>query len=505
MKMMERKAGEIRYNAMSITSSAGFARIRGGACGGCTDVYFVRLTGADGSYGDDIEKMDRLLSDESARGNCIYARISEFPKLSEQRDIEYYRQRYGEWKDSGFGSVQTRSIREKDGIPARRTAEMCREVCRIYRSFHRNVSEHMERNFVIKLLFWLDATATVFFRDWDIKRKMKFAAQNVTREQEYLFCYLLTGLGIDVLLLQYAEDIAEDLDRLNLSASFSLGEKRSFVLKPYDKERYRPPKENRKTAPEASRAGSPATSAPPSAASAPVSSASAAPPSSAARSAPSFSTAGSVTSSPLRPPASASPSVSFAGSGEKDFEELALLASSVVMISVCDVAGNVIATGSGIMIGENGYILTNNHVIAGGGVYYSVRIENENRTYETDQVVKYNGVLDLAIIQIDRRLKPLPVYGGKKALVRGQKVVAIGSPLGMFNSVSDGIISGFRDFDSVSMIQFTAPVSHGSSGGALLNLYGEVIGIITAGIDQGQNINLAVGHEFIRMFTRGFR
>ena len=55
------------------------------------------------------------------------------------------------------------------------------------------------------------------------------------------------------------------------------------------------------------------------------------------------------------------------------------------------------------------------------------------------------------------------------------------------------------------MIQFTAPISHGSSGGAVLNMYGEVIGISTAGIDSGQNINLAIGYENIRMFTTGFR
>lgn len=54
------------------------------------------------------------------------------------------------------------------------------------------------------------------------------------------------------------------------------------------------------------------------------------------------------------------------------------------------------------------------------------------------------------------------------------------------------------------MIQFTAPISHGSSGGAVLNMYGEVIGISTAGIDSGQNINLAVGYESINMFIRGF-
>ena len=74
----------------------------------------------------------------------------------------------------------------------------------------------------------------------------------------------------------------------------------------------------------------------------------------------------------------------------------------------------------------------------------------------------------------------------------------------MFNSVSNGIISGFRTVNGVPMIQFTAPISHGSSGGALLNMYGEVIGISTAGMDEGQNINLAVGYESIRMFVRGF-
>ena len=55
------------------------------------------------------------------------------------------------------------------------------------------------------------------------------------------------------------------------------------------------------------------------------------------------------------------------------------------------------------------------------------------------------------------------------------------------------------------MIQFTAPISQGSSGGALLNMYGEVIGISTAGFDRGQNINLAVGYEDILMFIQGFQ
>ena len=105
---------------------------------------------------------------------------------------------------------------------------------------------------------------------------------------------------------------------------------------------------------------------------------------------------------------------------------------------------------------------------------------------------------------MEKRGRPIPISRGGKRLVRGQKVVAIGSPLGLFNSVSDGIISGFRDMEKVSMIQFTAPVSHGSSGGALLDLYGDLIGIITAGFDDGQNLNLAVDCQTILQFVQGF-
>lgn len=188
---------------------------------------------------------------------------------------------------------------------------------------------------------------------------------------------------------------------------------------------------------------------------------------------------------------------------EMSFEQIAQLASSVVMIMVYDSAGEPFASGSGIMIGSKGYILTNNHVLSDGS-FFTVRIENDDNCYRTSQVIKYNDVLDLAVIRIDRSLVPLPIYKGPQKLVRGQKVVAIGSPMGFFNSVSDGIISGFREKDDVELIQFTAPVSSGSSGGAILNMYGEVIGISTTVIRYAQNINMAVGYEFINLFIQGF-
>ncbi|WP_249661787.1 S1 family peptidase, partial [Lysinibacillus fusiformis] len=93
-------------------------------------------------------------------------------------------------------------------------------------------------------------------------------------------------------------------------------------------------------------------------------------------------------------------------------------------------------------------------------------------------------------MKVDRTSLPLPVKI-EGQLVRGQKIVAIGSPLGLFNSVSDGIVSGFRDLRKMSMIQFTAAISNGSSGGALLDMHGRLVGLITAGFDLTQNLNLA--------------
>jgi len=173
------------------------------------------------------------------------------------------------------------------------------------------------------------------------------------------------------------------------------------------------------------------------------------------------------------------------------------------MIAVHGHNGEIEGTGSGIMLNEKGYIITNFHVIR-GGVYFSIRIEDDENIYTTDEVIKYNSNYDLAIIRINHKLKPIPIYDGRMELVRGQKVVAIGSPLGMFNSVSDGIISGFRTIKDIEMIQFTAPTSPGSSGDAIINMYGEVIGISTAGLDNGQNINLAVPYNSIRMIANGF-
>lgn len=177
---------------------------------------------------------------------------------------------------------------------------------------------------------------------------------------------------------------------------------------------------------------------------------------------------------------------------EKTFEELAQLSNSTVMVRTYNRAGEIIGTGSGVIIDKRGLIVTNYHVIE-GGFYYGVVFEGpeEGHQYETFTIMNADVRRDLAFIKIHLDTVPIEI-DNMNDLIRGQKVVAIGSPLGLMNTVSDGIISGFRKAGVHDYIQTTAPISPGSSGGALLNMYGELIGITSAGYIDGQNINLAI-------------
>ena len=198
-------------------------------------------------------------------------------------------------------------------------------------------------------------------------------------------------------------------------------------------------------------------------------------------------------SQPVRAPGTPSAPLSY--------EALAGLAASVVMIEVLSASGECAATGSGVLIAP-GIVLTNFHVVQGGWSY-CVHLENDPAAYRTSELLKYHNTHDLALLRIPCAGQPIPLYRGGP-LARGQEVVAIGSPLGLFNSVSDGIISGFRQIEEKAMIQFTAPTSPGSSGGALLNRFGQLIGVITGAFRDGQNLNLAVDYQTILPFIQGF-
>ena len=468
-----------RHNVMNVNSIQSFFSIRGGYSNNTRDVYFVRVIGEDSELIPTILQADRNMDREMENGKLVYRRIGCLPVLKSIEDSQFYSKLYMDIDSNGAGTFKKiQSTPELDKVIANAVSLTINE----YRNIKDNISDSMIRNFATKLLFWLDQELGDCFKSWSKKACIKVVADNVLKEQEYLFYLFLTYIGCDVMLIQNRSDIDINSRALKYSYPLHSGAFGAAVVPDYTP--YVPTPVNSSLADPSMVTVVPAPSAvavTPSAAVAP---------------------SAAVTPAPSME-AIAQTAVTTAPDAEKSYEELAQLASSVVMISIHDRNGQIIGSGSGIMIGRDGYILTNDHV-ASGGCFYSVRIEDDESEYVTDRVIKYNNVIDLAIIRIERQLNPIPIYKGKNRLVRGQKVVAIGSPLGLFNSVSDGIISGFRKIDEVDMIQFTAPISHGSSGGAVLNMQGEIVGISTAGIDSGQNINLAIGYENILEFTSGF-
>ena len=473
-----------RYNILSIDSIEAFLNIKGGYNNGIRDVYFIRAVGEPQNIQSLIEDADRQMDKEAANNKLKYVRITTLPKLLKIQDSEYYQNLYSKWEGGSIGAF--RNILLNETLKST-FLQALRRVSDEYKKFGKNTSYSIIKNFIIKLFYWLDESMSEALKDWNENILIKVIADNVTKEQEYLFYLFLTFIGCDVLLIQNKADIEIANGLLDYSKKLRLGAYGNSDIKPYTRQIPSTAVKKEDFSSGAVNAG--------------VSKKVVIPP----RPQRNKSSQTALSNNALSSGGQAKTVLNAANGARRElsFEELAKLASSVVLIAIHDAKGEVIGTGSGIMIGKDGFILTNHHVAAGGR-FYSVRVEEEDKVYSTNELIKYNSNTDLAVLRIKRQLKPIPIYRGEKALVRGQKVVAIGSPLGLFNSVSDGIISGFRNIDNVDMIQFTAPISHGSSGGALLNMYGEVIGISTAGIDRGQNINLAVGYENIKLFTAGF-
>ena len=154
-------------------------------------------------------------------------------------------------------------------------------------------------------------------------------------------------------------------------------------------------------------------------------------------------------------------------------------------------------SGSGIVIDSSGYILTNNHVVAGAA---SIRVKFSSGQERTAQVVGTDSGNDLALIKVDLPANtPVATLGDSDQVQVGDTAIAIGSPFGLDETVTQGIISAVhRDWQpnggtiQRDMIQTDAPINPGNSGGALLNANGEVIGI-TSAIESPVDGSVGVG------------
>lgn len=171
---------------------------------------------------------------------------------------------------------------------------------------------------------------------------------------------------------------------------------------------------------------------------------------------------------------------------------------SVFYIEIFDKNRNLTSTGSGFFIDNYGTAVTNYHVIDGASSA-TATISDTGETYNILGVYDYSKENDWAVIAVDGTGFKGLKFADKSTVVGGSTVYAIGSPLGLQNTISQGLISNVsREVDGVTYIQTSAPMSHGSSGGALINKYGEVIGITSASFSDGENLNLAIPVSVIK-------
>lgn|SRR5487761_2211077 len=168
-----------------------------------------------------------------------------------------------------------------------------------------------------------------------------------------------------------------------------------------------------------------------------------------------------------------------------------------------------LATGSGVILSEDGLILTNNHVVH-NALKIQVKLHNNGRgrLFEADLPAKLIGVdreADLAVIKIDKTGLPKLLLGDSNMLRQGQLVLALGNPLGLEGSVSMGIVSStarqLKPDDPMTYVQTDAPINPGNSGGPLVDSEGRVVGINTFILSQSggsEGIGFAVPSNVAR-------
>ena len=171
---------------------------------------------------------------------------------------------------------------------------------------------------------------------------------------------------------------------------------------------------------------------------------------------------------------------------------------SVVLIMSFDKYNQPLAIGSGFFIEDGNKIVTNYHVIAGTT---SVRIKLTNGSVSSiNTVLGINTEQDLAILESSIKGNPLTL--SIKTPEIGQDIIAIGNPIGLEGTLSVGIVSGLRNDEDLVYYQVTAPISPGSSGGPIINEFGEVIGVSTFFVEGGQNLNFAMPAIYIKDLIR---
>ncbi len=174
-------------------------------------------------------------------------------------------------------------------------------------------------------------------------------------------------------------------------------------------------------------------------------------------------------------------------------------ASSVVSITALDEDGKPLSKGSGFFVDTEGSVVTNHHVLA-GSVEARVRT-SDGRQGRVLEITRDDPLLDLVVVRTSLR-KTIPLILGDSDAIRiGDEIIIMGNPAVLKDSVSLGTVRDVLKAEGITLIQSTAPILPGSSGGPMMNPEGKVIGVATAFLDLGQNVSFAMPANYLKTLT----
>jgi hypothetical protein len=176
----------------------------------------------------------------------------------------------------------------------------------------------------------------------------------------------------------------------------------------------------------------------------------------------------------------------------KDIPTIAKDADGAVVSIVIGNEDHPIAQGTGFFVSKDGVIVTNYHVIENGD--RAIVKLPDGTSFRVDGMLAFDKHRDVALIKAHGENFRTLTLGDSDQLQVGEEIVAIGNPLSLESTVSNGIVSGIRTAEEEGgrFLQVTAPISPGSSGGPLFNMAGEAIGITTMYLKGGENLNFAI-------------
>ena len=165
-----------------------------------------------------------------------------------------------------------------------------------------------------------------------------------------------------------------------------------------------------------------------------------------------------------------------------------------------DANGQPLSLGSGFFVAD-GVVATNLHVVRGASSG-QVKIVGQDKTYFVNGLVGINANADIVLLEVSGTKAPALRLSESNDLAVGDVIYAVGNPEGLEGTFSQGIVSGIRGTGADKLLQITAPISPGSSGGPIINNRGEVVGVAVATFKEGQNLNFAVPASSVASLLR---